>query len=355
MDENKTANRYDYWLELQTKPGMLVDPEFQGPKDGFWRMIGARTKADYPVAIWLAGDEDFVKVGRKAEFALGSTDGQDFLTSAWPKCEACTEEAYRAAIDSGFWADGKPSRIQTDAAKLGVDLGDGASGGNAPPPYELLSQQLDELVEKARKLEIKDKPSADAAKILADRIKVVWDQADTERDKEKRPHDEASKSVQAKWQNHMTPAATAREALNKALQTWLREEQRKADAAAAAETERRREEAQREFEADIDGLDDEAFREKWNRDKPAQQVEGGPEQEAPQIEVAPVQAEKVTAGGAFTRNTSAKKVKVARITDMDKLYGALKDSDDFVAFMQKKADAAMRAKIKLPGVEVVEE
>lgn len=353
------ATRYGYWAGLVLKPGVLVDPEYQGEKDGFWRLIGARTKADYPVAIWQDDQGvSWLKIGRKAEFPLlSSRDGADFLETSWTKCEACTEEAYRAAIESGFWIDGKPSRIQTDAAKLGVDLGDGASGGNAPPPYELLSQQLDELVDKSRKLEIKDKASADAAKILADRIKVVWDQADTERDKEKRPHDEASKGVQAKWQNHMTPAATARETLNKAVQVWLREEQRKADAAAAAETQRRREEAQREFEADIDGLNDEAFREKWNRDKPVQQVQAAGEapEPVPQIEVQQVQAEKVTAGGAFTRNTSAKKTKVAKIVDMDKLYEALKDSDDFIAFMQKKADAGMRAKLKLPGVEVVEE
>lgn len=345
-----TDNRYEYWQDMLGKPGMLVDPEFQGAKDGFWRMIGARTKADYPVAIWLAGDGEFVKVGRKAEFALGSTDGQDFLTSAWPKCEACSEEAYRAAIDSGFWADGKPSRIQTDAAKLGVDLGEGASGGNAPPPFDVLAQQLDELVEKAAKIEIKDKASADAAKVLADRIKAVWDQADTERDKEKRPHDEASKAVQAKWQNHMTPAAAARQTIERNLQAWLKAEQKKADDAAIAETNRRREEAEREFDHDIETLDDQAFEEKWARAKPSSN-----EEVVAPVTVAPVVAGKITAGGAFTRSTSAKKVKVAKIVDMDKLYGALKDSDDFVAFMQKKADAAMRAKIKLPGVEVVEE
>lgn len=359
------TTRYDYWAGLVLKPGMLVDPEYQGAKDGFWRMIGARTKADYPVAIWQDGQStaEMLKIGRKAEFNLASTDGQDFLETGWTKCEATSEEAYRSAIDSGYWPDGKPSRIQTDAAKLGVDLGDGASGGNAPPPYELLSQQLDELVEKARALEIKDKPSADAAKILADRIMVVWGQADKERDKEKRPHDEASKGVQAKWQHHMTPAATARETLNKAVQKWLSEEQRKADQRAAEETQRRQEEAQRQFDADLtdESLSDDEFAEKWGRSRPTPPppTKDGEEAQTPEpapvIEVAPVIAEKVTAGGAFTRNTSAKKVKVAKIVDMDKLYAALKDSEDFMAFMQKKADASMRAKIKLPGVEVVDE
>ncbi len=350
MDDNTPDNRYLYWQAMLNRPGMLADPAYQDAKDGFWRMIGARTKADYPVAIWIdARNEEWLKIGRKAEFRLSDRDGLDFLETGFVKCEACSEEAYRAAIDSGFWADGKPSRIQTDATKLGVDLGDGATGGNAPPPYELLSQQLDELVEKAGKLEIKDKASADAAKILSDRIKVVWDKADAERDKEKRPHDEASKGVQAKWQNHMTPAATARQAIERNLQTWLREEQRKADARAAEETEQRRINTQREFDGDVETMADDAFVEKWGRDKPRTADEPA------QVTVAPVVAEKIKAGGDFTRQTSAKKTKVAKIVDMDKFYAALKDSDDFVAFMQKKADAAMRAKISLPGMEVVEE
>lgn len=351
-------NRYAYWHTMLAQSGIYVDPEHTGTIDGYWRLIGARTKADYPVAAWMDGQStaEMLKVGRKAEFNLQSAEGQDFMAGSWPKCMACTEEDYNRAIETGFWPDGKPSRITSDAEKLGVDLGEGATGGNAPPSYELLSQQLDELVAKARALVVKDQETADAAKVLADRIKLVWDKADKERDTEKRPHDEASKAVQAKWMAHMSPADLERKALLSRMDTWLTQEQRRRDELARQETERRREAARQEYAADIEALSDGEFADKYGHEKP--QPEGGDEVTAPvafEPEIAPVQAEKVTAGGAFTRNASAKKKKVARIVDMDALYQSLKDNDEFVAFMQKKADAAMRAKITLPGVKIEEE
>lgn len=348
---------YAYWHTMLQQPGVYVDPEHQGPLNGYWRLIGARTKADYPVAIWKnENGEEVIKVGRKAEFLTASHDGADFLASGWPKCVACTEEAYTAAIEGGFWADGKPSRIVSDAVKLGLDLGAGATGGNAPPSYELLSQQLDELVAKARDLQITDQESADKAKVLADRIHLVWKEADSEREKEKKPHDLASSEVQAKWMAHMQPARDARTKLMNTLQQWLAAEQRKREEAAAAENERRRQAAIAQWNEDLETLSDEDFLEKYGKAKPRPEPDAPAEEVAPEPELnfTPVAAEKVTAGGAFTRNTSAKKKKVAEIVDMDKLYAALKDEADFIAFMQKKADAALRAKITLPGVKVVE-
>lgn len=345
--------RYAYWHSMMATTGIRVDAEHAGTIDGYWRMIGARTKADYPVAAWATETGvEALKVGRKAEFPLQSSEGQGFMAGSWPKCIACSEEEYNHAIDTGFWLDGKPSRIATDAQKLGVELGEGATGGNAPPSYELLSQQLDELTEKARKHEVKDQASADAAKVLADRIKLLWDQADKERDTEKRPHDDASKAVQAKWMAHMTPAEAERKNLLRTMNDWLAKEQQRLDEEARKETDRRREAARVQYETDATELIDADFEEKYGHAKPRPVVEGDTAPAAVFVpEVAAVQAPKATAGGAFTRNASAKKEKKATIVDADKLFQAIKDSQDVLDFLQKKADASLRAKIKLPGVQ----
>lgn len=346
---------------------------------GYWRIEAAKTKPDYPVLIWTEADKADVatvfQIGRKVMNTTGDVKKwEEFCEASWLWCRAVTREDYARAMDTGFWPDdNKPARQMTDEEKLGIDT---STGGNNPPIEESLADQIAALVAKVTALEVKDKPTADTASGYLDKLRKLLELAEAERVKEKAPHAQAAAQVDAKWSAVRDPGIAAGAKLKLARDTWLKNEQARLDAIAEAENKKRREAAEaenakRRAEADA-AAEAEAERLRKEAAQHGQQVD---EQEiaarvaetvAPPVEVKPVEVkpEVAKASSTFGRATSAKKTKVAQITDRAKLVAFLMDGGvpdepapdaDFLDYLQVRANKAMRGKITLPGVEIVEE
>jgi hypothetical protein len=108
---------------------------------------------------------------------------------------------------------------------------------NAPPePAVLFSEEIEDLLLEARNYldgeEIATEQQAEAVSSLLNRLRRLAKDADEARKLEKKPHDEAAKAVQAKWNPIIDKAELATSTAKEALAPWLRklEEQQRAEA-----------------------------------------------------------------------------------------------------------------------------
>jgi hypothetical protein len=317
---------------------------------GYWRLEAAKTKPDYPVIILNFEDQSPTKV-QIGERMFDSTDEkawQDFIEGTWPWCRAVKREAVIAARDTGFWPDdNKPARKMTQAEKLGIDT---SVGGNNPPADESLKDQIEALRSTIAAHTVTDQASANKARELLDKMKVLQDLADAEFEKEKKPIREDGNRVDAKWHEIRDPGTEAAKKLATELRNWLEAQRKKAEAAAAEETEKQRKKAA-----------EEALK------QAAQTGQTMTEDEAAKIAeqtVAPVQAPTVQASSPHGRAMKAKAKTVAKVTDYNALAAYFcigtgspeepKPDLDFAQYLDKRATKAKNGGVQLPGVEFVE-
>ncbi len=358
---------YAFWMTELEAPGSLPRDTDRVDLCGFWRLQGARTKPDFPVAIW-AGDETLVcAIGRKEPFAYGSKDFEEFLGGGWTKCVAVTEDAYHDALNTGVWsADGKRSNNDAVPDDERIVETPADEGGNAAPFHELISERLATLSTSAKALfgKITSREKADAAAVLLASLKKVWEQGEEKRKDEKKPHDDAAKAVQDKWNPILKPATDVRTRLDSDLQEFLRAEQRRLKeearieaARVAAENEaidrkRREVEAEnlRREEENARKLDDALASGEKVDDVELEEVQALPERIA-----APV-VERVLVGDTYGRRTGAKKVKIGVILDYDKVYAAMKDAQFMRDFVEQNVQriAKSPAGVALDGMKIEE-
>lgn len=345
------ADGYETWrqeIDNPIKPGERGD-DGSASHYGFWRLIAARIKPDYPTALWPDGEgRVIVRIGKR-EFFLDSPDGNDFIASSWPWCAAVPKAAYDAAVESGRWADGKPSRKMDDEEKLGIDL---SPGPNAAPIEEAIADQIATIADKLTKT--KEPTSRAEASALAgdlDRMRLLLKRADEQRTKEKEPFLVGGRTVDEKWKTIAEPGGDAYRAGTERQKAYLRKEQARLDVEAR--------EKERQARA-VAAAEAARLAEEENARRAGEAKEAG--EPAPEpvkaediaVAVAPVQAERAKAGTSYGRATGLRKVKVAIIEDRDKLIAHIKDDFDFTTYLQGRADAALRAKVVLPGVKIDE-
>jgi len=332
-------NDYNYWHKELKEP-QSQERDTNEHIAGFWRIKAAKTKPDYPVAIWYVNNEQQLAIGRQKPNAGENDTWFDFIGMTFPKCEAITEQAYKQALETGFWSDGKPARKMDDNEKMGIDV---SRGGNNPPIEESIADQIKNLADIAKDIpEPKTQEEANKATVIVDKLRGLWKVAEATRIKEKAPHDEAGKAVQAKWLPIMLPAKEEGVALDKRRKAFLLKEQKRLDDERAEKQRIANEEAKKETE-----------RLQAIADAKAKEEGAGL---AEKVEVAPVTVEEVkaTAGGDFGRNSGLRKTRVGVIVDFDKFIAAIKDAPDFIEFLDKKAQSAARSQIALDGLEIKE-
>ena len=342
---------------------------------GYWRIIGPKTKPDWPVMIFTEADPaknpagaTIFQIGRKVHNTVEHPDEwQDFIAGAWLKCIAVSRLDYVASMERGTWPDGKPAKQLTENEKLGIEI---PAGGNDAPADEAIADQIAALLATVKAAEVKDQASADAASGLLDKLRGLLKMATAQHDVEKAPILEQAAIVDSKWNNIRNPAKEAGEKLKIARDTWLKNEQARLDAIAAEENRKRRAEAEAAAEAERQIRLQEAAERNERLRKEAEQM--GMQADLPSqaeieaevaaqvtVKVDEVMPEKAKASSTFGRATSAKKVKIAKVVDAALLCNWFLHTDhpdaDFAAYLQTRADKAMRAKISLPGVEVTEE
>ena len=119
-------------------------------------------------------------------------------------------------------------------------------GHNAPPdPFTLITESIEDLLLEANNFldgkEIENEEQEAAVASILTRLRREANAADDQRKAEKKPHDDAGKAVQAKWQPLLQKADLAVAAAKNALTSFLRkkDEAQRAAAQAAIEEARR--------------------------------------------------------------------------------------------------------------------
>jgi uncharacterized protein YeaC (DUF1315 family) len=355
---------------------------------GRWRIVGPRTGIDTPVAIWADDGQDWAifQKGRKRPIVTGDVsipvnpDGpsesaaevwQRFLDKDWFKCIAVEVAAYDMALTTGKWPDGKAAREFTEAEKLGLvpAAADTEGRGTNMPPEEAEAAMDAQIIEKieAELAKIPDvkfplnKDSATFAASIVEKLRGLGKQGEPRRKSQKQPFIDGGNAVDAKWFSLKTASdaianlVTGINAYTKAEEARLLAEQRK-----AAEAERLRliavaeENARKEAEqAARDALARGEAYEEPTAEAIAEQVAAEVEQKI--AEAPPVEAPKVVVRGSEqSRAITKATTRTARIFDMALMAAHFTDTKDadFIDYMQKRGNAAARAKVTLPGMEI---
>lgn len=211
---------YDHWYSVLDgeKPSITNEPQ-----PGYYRLKDGR-----PVAIWFEdgsvvnGDHGIMIA--VSDVLIPRTEHEDL----WLRCamNAVEEDDYRAVIDGGVWPDMDAVILET--------IGHNIAGANDP---ETIKALIDTLATAAiRYNPIEDDLMAERAQSLRSRALELRKKADDIRETEKKPHLEAGKAVDAKWQPLVKSGQTVADILRGAMSAY---ETKKALAARKAEEERR--------------------------------------------------------------------------------------------------------------------
>lgn len=251
-----------------------------------------------------------------------------------------TEAAYRSWEVNGLWPDDPQDLL---ACETEVDPAIAASlmaptvGHNNPPQdeAEILKGQIDAASAGAADYaEIKDDETAAKAQSLRSRLNELSGTADKKREALKRPHLEAGRAVDERWNPMVKAAKAAADMIAKAL--------------GAHETRKAREaERVRQEQEDI--------RIKAERAAARAAAAGKPAPAPPPPAPEPAPAPTATIRGAYGRAATVKAIKIARVTDQAALYPFLATHKELIDLMAALAQRAVTAGLAPPGVEITEE
>jgi len=209
----------------------------------------------------------------------------------------------------------------------------GGIGDNNPPTDE--AETMREQIEAAAKgvadyAQIADDETAAKAQSLRSRLLELSGDADKKREAEKKPHLEAGRAVDTKWQPLVKAAKAAADTIRNALSAH---ETRKANAAEAA----------RKAEDDRQKALAEALAK--NPQAPVAM---------PQPTPAPI-APTTTIRGAYGRGAAVKVVKIATVEDYDEATTYFRNDAEYRSVIDKLAQRAVDAGYTVPGVSVSSE
>lgn len=264
------ADQYALWRSERDNPS----PEGQRHErstvlaeiGGCWRMIGARTKPDWPVGIWTEEDADknptgatIIQIGTKIRnSAEHPEEVNDFLQTGWLKCVAVSRAVYDDALTSGRWPDGKPSRHITDAEKAdiipstpaeagGNQMVDEETGEPVDPDWLQIKSTIEATMKQMTALGAID--TLDKANKVAgfvETLSAAGKEGEKRRKAEKLPFDQGAAAVQAKWTPVLLPASEAIQKAKDAVEKFRKAEERRI----AAENAKREREVREKAEAE---------------------------------------------------------------------------------------------------------
>lgn len=297
------------WNALRAGQDVPIDPNT--PFTGAYRAAEFKGGPRVAVYYWYEDGALLCLVNKKL------VDEARALT-LWPYAarNAIPYEWYVAVTERGEdWPDIDPTVAEQQ--RNGI-------GGNNPPEDEalILAEQIEAAKAGAAEYaKIDNDATLAKAQSLRARLNELSRMADKRREEQKKPHLEAGKAVDAKWQPLVKMAKEAADAIARAMSAFETEKLRKErEAQCKAE-----EEARRAAEA------------------------GTPAPSAPPPPPAPAPVK-----GAYGRAASVKLVKVAVVTDQDALYRYMRERPEVVELLAKLAQRAVDAGHDVPGVTVDE-
>lgn len=303
MNAHAPLPLYALWQSLRDTAGS--PPRDGAFGSGFWMLASAKGHAT-PVATYVSDEDPEEKIvtigtgdtGRDVTSVFDPGEFLAFMSDRWHRLQAVTEEAYRAACDTGEWPDMTPVEHKSN---------------NPPEGFEAIVAEIEELLRDAAKLieggPAKTKEEADRAANLKAKLGDLGKQAYEEKRKEKAPHEKAAKDVEERWSPWISKAKLRADDITRAVsEPYLIEQKRLA-----------------KIEADRIAA-----------------------------ETGAAVAVKVNAGAKGQR-TKLVTVWSAKIVDYDAALAALRNHSSVVACIQAIADdtARSRAKTPIPGVEFI--
>lgn len=303
------SDEYAGWRALLAGEKIETDPNT--PFSGFYRIRKVKDGPFVPVAYWRDGERMVCVIdGREVD--------ENTAVDKWIYCvrHPVTHEAYTAVAERGEnWPDIDPT--VADQQRAGI-------GGNNPPDEAItLQDQIESAKAGASEYaKIEDDETLAKAQSLRARLNELSRNADKHREALKRPHIDAGREIDAKWQPLVKSAKDAADAIARAMSVFETEKLRK------------EREAQRKAE--------EAARKAAETGRPA------PVAPAPTAAPAPVK-------GAYGRAASVKLVKVATVTDQDAVYRYMRERPEVIELLAKLAQRAVDAGRDVPGVTVEEQ
>lgn len=386
------ADQYDFYRK-EIAAALAMTPRFVPTRDapridmqheldrniefsGYWRLMNAKTKTDWPIAIFIRDDGTRIwqwGKGERKPFPPERYD--DFRSWTFPHLAAILKSEFTVAGETGVWPDGRralpapgvdeefdlgtPPPPTGDEAPEGTNL----AGDEARDAYAAdIRAKIEPLEAEAQKLfPLNTKEKCERAAKIREDIRKLGSVGETQRKAEKRPLDEQVAKVQGRWA-FLKPADEIALDILTGIDGYQRTEQRRlqkeADDKAAAERKRiadetaarlreeqeaARREAVKNSEPEPEVLSEEAIKEAADA-AAIEQMAATP--------AAPVKKPEIQAT-PNSRATSKAKVAKGRITDIRALCEHFIHSEDadFLAYCQKRVDGAARVKINLPGME----
>lgn len=227
----------------------------------------------------------------------------------------------------------------------------------------MIDSDIAEAVAYLAKNPIKTKIDADKAENWRKRIAAAGRDADAKRREEKKPIEELLDAIDARWQPLVKGAKAQSDAMTVVIDAWAKVEQKRlqdeAAAAAKAKLDKEREQTRLNNEAAAKQREaEEAEHAKLMKTDPIAALTA-PLPEAPKpaplppVAATPVlaPAPRVMIGSQGSRRSVKEAPATAVITDLAKAalhLASLKDSD-LIKLVQKRADAAAKAKVAFPG------
>ncbi len=295
------------------------------PQQGYFRVRYAKDKPFEPVAIWK---ED----GQWLAYRSGKEVRADDI---WTSCcrHPVTYEAYNDAVDGKGWSD--------DDAVVAKQVQPPAPGDNsgAVDPAEELADQIESALKgKDAYAKITDDATAAKALSLRNRLNELSGQADKIRVKQKEPHLEAGKAVDAVWQPLVKKAKAGADEVKASIATWETEKLRR----------------QREFERQ--------HAEELRRQEDARRAaEATGEADVAEIEAPAVEAPAPAAAPTPIQPTYGKaasvsvKIVVSEVTDWTALATYMLAHPDLQALLRQLAQRALDAgRTNIPGITTEE-
>ncbi|UVC14745.1 hypothetical protein [Mesorhizobium onobrychidis] len=323
---------YAYWREELVNPGCNARDTDRRDLAGFYRMNAAKTKPDYPVAMWMNADDTLLllKIGRQKPIEQKTDKFWDFEGSGWFHCVAVEHAEYLKAFETGEWSDGKPARKvekvveppkEPEPAPAPQEVANApsvrvpgvpvAAGDNGGPPlgHDIAEQVKAEnaLLRTLTAKPVTDKDTAEKVGECVNRLRALKSRGEKEHEVAKKPWLEGGRIVDAAFNPSIKAAADGIKLGADKVTNFLKAEQARLEAIAIEEAAVKQAELNR-------------------RAKEQAELTATPIEE---IEVKQVQPKQVLAkvGGAAGRSLTANQRRYykAQITDFYALLDALKD------------------------------
>lgn len=290
---------------------------------GFYRKRKFKNGPFIPVAIWQDDTGHMLCVC-----------GGDMVDAGEIWTFACrnpiSEATYRMIEAGGSWPDQPPTI--------------GHNSGDVPTdPFEALKLEFEQEREQAQeflKSKIETKDRADMAASWSKKLAAIAKKATDLHKVEKQPHLDASRAVDDKWRDLKEDPKSLSTDIKRAMDDFLREEDRKERQRRAEELAEKQAQLQKaiaEAQAEGSGSQPEEVQ------SLIKQVE--------QVAKTPINAQAGRTGSKVSLRTFVS----ARIVDYDKALKALSNHPEMKSLVEQLANRAVRAGIDLDGVERHEE